>query len=53
MNSSSFVPAALDPEAYSASNRNEYQKYEKGFWGSRAWLTPKADSLTVIYEPTV
>jgi hypothetical protein len=28
-----IVPAALGPGLYSASNRNEYQKQEKSFWG--------------------
>jgi hypothetical protein len=28
-----ILPAALGPGVYSASNRNEYQKQEKWFWG--------------------
>jgi hypothetical protein len=43
--------AALDPGAYSASNRNEYQKQEKMFLGSRGRPVRETDNLTAICEP--
>jgi hypothetical protein len=35
--------------AFSASNRNEYQK----IFGGKAWSVCKADNLTAMYEPSV
>jgi hypothetical protein len=48
-----ILPAALGHGVYSASNRNEYQKQKIMFLGSRARPVRRADSLTVICEPTV
>jgi hypothetical protein len=42
----------LGPGAYSASDRNEYQKQKKMFLGSIARPALKADNLTAICEPT-
>jgi hypothetical protein len=44
--------AALDPEVYSASNRNEYQKEKNMFLESRARRVRKAD-LTAICDSIV
>jgi hypothetical protein len=43
-----FNSAALGPGVYSASNRNEYQKQNTVFLGSRAWPVCKADNFTAI-----
>jgi hypothetical protein len=48
-----ILPAALGPGAYSASNRNEYQKHKIMFLGSKVGRVRRADSLTAIYEPIV
>jgi hypothetical protein len=40
-----ILPAALGPEVYSASNRNEYQKLEDVSGEKRA------DNFTAICEP--
>jgi hypothetical protein len=40
--------SCYDPEVYSASKVNEYQKM---FLWSKAWPTRNADNLTAIYEP--
>jgi hypothetical protein len=37
------ILAALDPGVYSASNRNQYLREIKMFFGSRARLVPGAD----------
>jgi hypothetical protein len=42
--------AALGPEVYSTSNRNEYQKI---FLESRVLPARKADNLAAICEPIV
>jgi hypothetical protein len=47
-----ILPAALGPEVYSASNRNEYQELNN-FLGSKPWPARKADNLTAISEPIV
>jgi hypothetical protein len=46
-----ILPAALGPEAHSASYRNEYQKQKIMFVGSRARPAVKAHNLTVVCEP--
>jgi hypothetical protein len=43
--------AVLDPEVYSASNRNETGNTKKKFLGSKVRLVRGADNLTAIYEP--
>jgi hypothetical protein len=48
-----ILPAAPGPGAYSASDRNEYQKQKIMFLGSRARPVHQADNLTTICEPTV
>jgi hypothetical protein len=48
-----ILPAALVPEVYSASNRNQYQKKKNMFLGSRVRQALKPDNLTAIYEPIV
>jgi hypothetical protein len=45
--------AALSPDVYSASNRNEYQKQRGKGSGSRAWPVCRAYNLTAISEPIV
>jgi hypothetical protein len=45
-----ILPAALGPEVYSASNRNEHHKM---FLESKALQAHKADNLTAICEPIV
>jgi hypothetical protein len=47
-----FFPAALGPEVYSASSRNEYQKH-KNVSGSKARQAGKADNLAAICEPII
>jgi hypothetical protein len=48
-----IVPAALGPEVYLTSKRNEYQRQEKKmFLGSRSRPVRQAD-LTAISEPIV
>jgi hypothetical protein len=44
-------PAALGPEVYLASNRNEYQKQKIMFPRSRERPVRKVDNLTAICEP--
>jgi hypothetical protein len=48
-----IFPAALGPGAYSASNRNEYQKQNIMFLGSKLRRVRRADNLTAIYEQIV
>jgi hypothetical protein len=48
-----ILPLALGPEVYSASNKNEYQKWKEKFLGSKEWMAHKADNLTVTCEPNV
>jgi hypothetical protein len=48
-----ILPAALGPGVYSASDRNEYQKQERVFLGSKVRPVRKIDNLTAICEPTV
>jgi hypothetical protein len=48
-----IVPAALDPEVHSASNKNVYQKQRKNFLGSRERPVHRAHNLTAICEPIV
>jgi hypothetical protein len=48
-----IFPAALGPGAYSASNRNEYQKQKIMFLGSKARPVRRADNLTAICEAIV
>jgi hypothetical protein len=48
-----ILPAALGPEVYPASKRNEYQNRKMMFLGSREWPVRRTDNLTVISEPTV
>jgi hypothetical protein len=46
-----FLPAALGPGVYSASNRNEYQKKKViMFPGSKARRVRRADNLTAMCE---
>jgi hypothetical protein len=47
-----ILPAAIGSGVYSASNRNEYQKQEIMFLGSRARPGDRAKNLTAICEPT-
>jgi hypothetical protein len=44
---------ALDPEVYSASNRNEYQKQKNNVSWSRPQPMRRAGNLTAISEPIV
>jgi hypothetical protein len=44
-------PAALDLGVYSTSNRNEYQKQKKKFWGVRP--ANKTDNFIAIFGPIV
>jgi hypothetical protein len=46
-----ILPAALGPGVHSAFNRNEYQKQEIMFLGSRARSVRRVDKLTAICEP--
>jgi hypothetical protein len=46
-----ILPAVLDPGAYSASNRTEYQKQKIMFLGIKARPVRTADNLTAICEP--
>jgi hypothetical protein len=48
-----ILPAALDPEDYSAHNRNEYQKQKNNVTGGKVRPVRKADNLTAICEPFV
>jgi hypothetical protein len=48
-----ILPAALGPEVYSVSNRNEYQNQKNNVSGSRERPVCRADKLTAICEPTV
>jgi hypothetical protein len=43
--------AALGPGVHLASNKNEYQKQEQIFLGSRTLPVLKANNLTVFFEP--
>jgi hypothetical protein len=47
-----IVPTALGYGAYSASNKNEYQKQKNNVLGSRARPVRRTDNLTAISEPT-
>jgi hypothetical protein len=48
-----ILTASLGPGVYSVSNRNEYQKQNKKFLGSKERPVTKADNLTAICEPIV
>jgi hypothetical protein len=49
-----ILPAAIHPEVYSASNRNEYQKQKhNNVLGSKVRWVRRADKLTAICEPIV
>jgi hypothetical protein len=49
-----ILPAALAPEVYSASNKNEYQKHKIiMFLGSSVLRVRRADNLATICEPIV
>jgi hypothetical protein len=48
-----ILPVALGPGIYSASNRNEYQKQKKCFWGVERGRCLRLDNLTAIGEPIV
>jgi hypothetical protein len=41
-----ILPASIGPQAYSASNINEYQKQKEKFLGRRARQARKADNFT-------
>jgi hypothetical protein len=45
------LTVALGRGIHSDSNRNEYQKQEKKFLGSRARPVRKVDNLTTICQP--
>jgi hypothetical protein len=47
-----ILPAALGLGAYSAYNRNEYEKQKKMFLERKARPIREADNLTAICEPT-
>jgi hypothetical protein len=47
------LPAALGPGVYSASNRNEYQRHKRCFWGVERRPVRRTDNLTAICEPPV
>jgi hypothetical protein len=48
-----LLPAALGLGVYWAANRNEYQKQNNNFLGSRARPVRRDDNLTAICEPNV
>jgi hypothetical protein len=50
-----ILPAALGPGAYSASNRNEYQKHKdnNNVLGIKVRWVGMVDNLTAICEPIV
>jgi hypothetical protein len=49
-----ILPVALGSGVYSASNRNEYQKYKVlMFLESKVRQVCRVDNLTTIYEPIV
>jgi hypothetical protein len=48
-----ILSAALGPGLHSACNRNEYQKHNTYFTGSRVWPVREADKLTPIFEPII
>jgi hypothetical protein len=48
-----ILPEALGPGVYSASNRNEYQKYKNNNVSSKVRRLRMADNLTAICEQIV
>jgi hypothetical protein len=48
-----FLPAAVGPGVYSASNRMSNRSRKIMFLGSKTWPVSKAESLTAIFEPNV
>jgi hypothetical protein len=43
-----ILPAVLDPGIYSISNRNEYQKQKKIFWGVKSGRRVRLMSLASV-----